>query len=578
MPGVEETRSAGFWRRAALVIVAVAVAFLPSLRGGFVLWDDDMNFVDNPSYRGLSPAHLRWMLTTFHGGQFQPLSWLSLGVDYTLWGMNPGGYHLTSLLIHAVNAVLVYVLVASLLREAGARDGRVSLAALVGALFWAIHPLRVESVAWATARRDVLSGLFYLLAVLAYLRAVGARRRAAPWSGWFAAALAAFTLSLLAKGWGVTLPLVLLVLDVYPLRRLDGWRSVPGLLAEKAAFGLIALADAAILARMLGQFTAARSLADHGVLARAAQAAYGLVFYVRKTVVPLGLSPLYQLEPHLDPWRPRYVACALAVAGVTAALVAGRRRRPWALAAWLTYVAAVLPVLGTFQIGPQIAADRYTYLASLPAAVLVAGAARRLPASVAGVASALVLATLGVLTVRQTRVWHDTRALWEHALQVDPNNDFAELNLGWESQSRNDLESAERHYTAALRINPQFTFAYNNRGNVRQARGDTDGALADFGGAIAANPAYASPYLNRGTLRLSLGDPKAALADFDRCVEIDPTDGRGYNNRALARRATGDITGAIADYQKALELFPPGTPGREMIENNLTDARAAFTP
>src|SRR6185369_14313609 len=149
--------------------------FLPSLGSDFVLWDDDMNFTDNPSYRGLSPSHLRWMFTTFHGGHYQPLSWVTLGLDYTLWGMNPLGYHLTNLLLHAANALLVYRLIAVLVPGVGAG------AAVVGALSFAIHPLRVESVAWATERRDVLSGLFFLLTVLAYVRFVRAKRDRQPW-------------------------------------------------------------------------------------------------------------------------------------------------------------------------------------------------------------------------------------------------------------------------------------------------------------------------------------------------------------------------------------------------------------
>src|SRR5512138_224970 len=183
-----------------------------------------MNFTDNPSYRGLSPSHLRWMFTTFHGGHWQPLSWMTLGLDYTLWGMNPLGYHLTNVLLHAVNALLVYRLIAVLVPGVGAR------AAAVGALLFAIHPLRVESVAWVTERRDVLSGLF-LLTVLAYVRYVRARDAGQPWGIPFGLSLACFALSLLAKAWGVTLPLVLLVLDVYPLRRFS-----PRALLEKVPY------------------------------------------------------------------------------------------------------------------------------------------------------------------------------------------------------------------------------------------------------------------------------------------------------------------------------------------------------
>ena len=230
-------------------------------------------------------------------------------------------------------------------------------------------------------------------------------------------------------------------------------------------------------------------------------------------------------------------------------------------------------MLGVMQTGPQIATDRYTYLACLPWAVLAAAALHRWPRFFPLAAAALVV--LGVLTWRQTTIWKDTPALWEHALRVDPENYFAHLNLGWERQVHGDLEGAYRRYDEALRINPKFTLALNNRGNVSQARGNYDAAIADFTAAIEANPQYASPYMNRGTLRLAQEDLDGALADLNEAVRLDPEDGRNYNNRALARQAKGDVTGALADYREALARFPPGTPGRPMIEQNLADLQAA---
>src|SRR5882724_6552752 len=203
---LDRRRTIADWMIPAGVALVAVACFLPTLRNDFVLWDDDLNFTDNPSYRGLSWRQLRWMFTTVHGGHYQPLSWVTLGLDYTLWGMNPAGYHLTSVLLHAANAVLFYHVVLALLRRAAVSGPALVLegAASVGALFFAIHPLRVESVAWASERRDVLSGFFYLIAVLAYLRMQnGARGR------WLAVSLGSFVLSLLSEAWGITLPVVL---------------------------------------------------------------------------------------------------------------------------------------------------------------------------------------------------------------------------------------------------------------------------------------------------------------------------------------------------------------------------------
>ena len=330
---------AGWMIPAGVALVAVA-CFLPTLRNDFVLWDDDLNFTDNPSYRGLSWRQLRWMFTTVHGGHYQPLSWVTLGLDYTLWGMNPAGYHLTSVLLHAANAVLFYHVVQALLRRAAVSGPALVLegAAAVGALFFAIHPLRVESVAWASERRDVLAALFYLATVLAYLRMAeeepsGRARR------WYLVSLACFVLSLLSKAWGITLPVVLLALDVFPLRR------APRLL-EKAPYAALALGAAALAFVAQQHQPAMRTLAQHGPLQRTAQAAYGLCFYLWKTVAPWHLSPAYLLEGRLDPTAPRYVLSLVAVAGITALLVFTRRRWPSGLVAWVCYAAIVSPVLG----------------------------------------------------------------------------------------------------------------------------------------------------------------------------------------------------------------------------------------
>src|SRR2546425_399213 len=216
------------WLAPVLVALVTFAAFLPALQNQFVSFDDDKNFLDNPHYRGLAWTHLRWMWTT-HLGHYIPLTWMTLGLDYLLWGMNPVGYHLTSLLLHAANAVVFFFVVCRILTLALPAPSERSHALTAGfaALVFAIHPLRVESVAWVTERRDVLSGLFYLSAILIYLRASGRGERG---RGWYWLSVAVFVLALLSKSMVVNLPVVLLILDVYPLRRLGGavgWWSEP---------------------------------------------------------------------------------------------------------------------------------------------------------------------------------------------------------------------------------------------------------------------------------------------------------------------------------------------------------------
>src|SRR5437879_1824730 len=294
------------WLAPLLIALVTFAAFLPALQNQFVDWDDQRNFLDNPHYRGLGWTQLYWMWTT-HLGHYIPLTWMTLGLDYLLWGMNPLGYHLTNLLLHAANAVVFFFVVRRILTLAllGASERGLALAVSAGfaALVFAIHPLRVESVAWATERRDVLSGLFYLLTILVYLRASerGERGR-----GWYWGAVALFACALLSKSMVVNLPVVLLILDVYPLRRLGGslgWWSEPArrVYGEKIPFVLLAAAASAIAVMAQSSVHAAASLAQLSVPGRLAVSAFGLGLYLWNTVAPVNLSPLYELRPPVNP-------------------------------------------------------------------------------------------------------------------------------------------------------------------------------------------------------------------------------------------------------------------------------------
>jgi len=577
---MRETPPTWLWRGLPLLVAGLTAAcFLPAIHGDFVLWDDDLNITGNRRYRGLSAAHLRWMFTTLHGGHYQPLSWVTLAVDHALWGMNPTGYHLTSLLLHTVTALVVYAVLLALLSPAPTRS--MHLAAALGALFFALHPLRVESVAWVTERRDVVSGLFFVLTLLAYLRmqrTEGTARR-----GWLVASLVAFALSLLSKAWGITLPVVLLALDFHPLRRLPGrsGRERMAVLLEKLPWAILAGAAAIVAFAAQHRIEAMRTLADHGPFERTLQAAYGICFYLWKTLVPTNLSPLYILPDDLSITMPRFAVPLVLVIVTTVAAVLSRRRHPWFLASWIAYVAILSPVLGFAQTGPQLVADRYTYLASLPLAALFAAAIARMLARapqraplVLAVAAAAV-AAYGVAGARQTRVWHDSMTLWNHAMRVDAEDFVAWTNRGWTRQLAGDLPGAIADYTEALRLRPSYPLALNDRGFARQTQGDVAGAIADYTLAVAADPRYAEAVYNRGTAHHGRGDLTAALADYTQAIALDPTDPRFPNNRGLVRQRLGDTAGAREDFRLALTVAAPDWDGRDVIEKNLAalDAR-----
>ena len=437
--------------------------------------------------------------------------------------------------------------------------------ATVAALLFAVHPLRVESVAWVTERRDVVSGVFSMLTLLAWLRAVEREPRARRWY-WVSVAL--FACALLSKALIVPLPVVLLVLDVYPLRRLggaQGWWS-PGarrVYAEKAPFAVLAAVAAVIAFVAIVRLGNMAPLERLGLPERLAVSVFGLAFYLWKTLLPVGLSPLYGFPARVDLAAPRYLLSFAVVGLVSLLAVVARHRAPWLAAAWIVYVVTLLPVVGILQNGPQIAADRYTYLACLPWALLIGGAvavalrraARKGREAALALAVATVLLVVGLegLTVNQIAAWRDSLTLWRHAVRVDPSNALAHNNLGaalleagrpdeaidafknavdWlplslrESranvffklgtllQQQGDLDGAELRYRETLALDPNHALAWNNLGVVLALRGKFDEALQAFRNSLAAIPDYAEACDNARRAAKILG---RGLQELDRC-------------------------------------------------------------
>src|SRR5215510_1460736 len=420
---------------AFLVGLVTFAVFVPALRNEFVNWDDLELLVDNPHYRGLGWEQVRWMFSTFRNGHYQPLSWMTFALDYLIWGMDPFGYHLTNLVLHAANAALFYLLALRLislasLRPLSANDLGLRIAAVFAALLFSIHPLRVESVAWATDRRDLLSGLFFLITILCYVQAMAYSKDPSGRARWRNFALVAYGLSLLSKASGVTLPVILLILDVYPLRRLSGgpgkwWgSSVRAVWWEKVPFFFLAAGAAVIAPLAQSEAGAVAALRVHGVVARLAQSVYGLTFYLWKTVLPWDLSPFYEVPRKLDPFAWPFLLSGAVVVALTIGLFVLRKRWPAGWASWVCYVVIVAPVLGFVQSGREMVADRYSYLSCLAWAILLGGGlyylwqrnvGQRLgnrKFSLLTAAAAMILMALGVLTWRQVEIWHDTDRLW----------------------------------------------------------------------------------------------------------------------------------------------------------------------
>ena len=535
-----------FWAVGALVALATLAVFLPAIRNGWVNWDDAHNFLDNPHFRGLGLANLRWILTgSVQDAHWVPLTWLTLSLDYVIWGMNPAGYHLTSLVIHALNALLCYVLAYRLLELGlglGARAGDLRLGAAMTALFFALHPLRVESVVWITERRDVVMGFFAFATMLAWLRACRSGGEGRPDRTWYWAAAACFALALSSKVMVIGLPAVLVVLDVYPLRRLDvRWHAqlVRRMAVEKAPFSLLSLAAVIVTLAIADQRAHTTPLSVLGLGGRLAVAGYGLVFYLWKTLVPWPLSPLYTLFHPVVPWSATYVIPGSIVLAITALTVAMRRRWPAGLAAWVSYVALLLPMLGLVHTGAQIAADRYSYAAAVPPAILLGAVvawARRaaregriappLGRAVAG-ATAVWLVALTVLTVPQIRIWRDSVTLWQHAAQAEPESDIPIFYLGWSLVDAGRLAEARAHFERSLARVPselpalraQFLF---HLGIVEQRGGRADAAEARFREAVRLDPQHPAAWIRLGTVLWMGGRREEAEQAWARAVSLAP--------------------------------------------------------
>src|SRR5438445_701869 len=554
----------GSWLVPVLIALVTLAAFLPTLQNQFVNWDDHENLLDNPHYRWLGRAHLRWMWTT-HMGHWIPLTWMTLGLDYLLWGMNPVGYHLTSLLLHVTNAVVFFFVVRWLLTRAlpsPSEHGYAVVVAAAGAApGFAIHPLRVESVAWVTERRDVLSGLFYLSAILVYLRACerGARGR-----GWYWLSVAVFVCALLSKSMVVNLPVVLLILDVYPLRRLGGfvgWWSEPArrIYVEKIPFVLLAAAASAIAVMAQLSKSAMIPMAHLSVLGRLAVSAYGLSFYLWKMVVPLNLSPLYMRPPTVDPEAPPFILSYGLVLAITAIVLALRRRMPGLPAAWAAYVVVLLPVLGIFQSGSQIAADRYTYLAGLGWAILAGAgllACRHATRFLIRGSAVGVLVGLGVLTWNQVHVWHDAEKLWTHALAIDPKSSVAHSNLGSALIAQGKPAEASEHFREALRINPTSADAHNNWGTLLARQGKLAAAIEHYQQVLQIKPDSADAHNNWGAALAQQGKLVEAIEHYQRALQMRSDYADAHTNLGNALAQQGKLSEAVEHYGQALKIKP----------------------
>ena len=538
-----------------LALVAIVwIVFGQTLRFDFVNFDDNENIFMNPDVmKGLDAHSFAYAFTHTQIGHWDPLTTLSHMLDSQLYGSGAGGRHLTNVLLHTVSSVLLFLLLRGM-------TGAAWRSAFVAAVF-AIHPLRAESVAWISERKDTLSGVFFILTMWAYWRYTIAKYPAL----WYAAALLLFALGLMAKSMLVTLPFVLILLDYWPLRRLELPAAGPAagqmqwipwrLVREKIPFLFLAILScgAALLADK-----SEVEIHSHAPLAlRAGNTVISYAIYLRQMFYPVGLIIPYQRPDHSQPaWEIALAVITLAV--ISTAVFAGWRKYPFLAIGWLWYLGMLVPVVGVVETGLQSHADRYTYLPQIGISIMIAWGACELAGKktlVLGALGAGMVALLMWCAVVQVSYWKDNFTLWPHTLLYDVKNDIAYANLGYAFAQASKWNESAAEFEKSLALKEIVENRYNY-GLVLAKMGNLRGAMIQYQMAIAGKPDYPEALNNLGHILQIEGDLRGAMGDYQRAVDLKPDYPEARNNLGNMWMFAGQIDKAIEQYTKAIDLKP----------------------
>lgn len=560
------------WIATTLVVLATFIIYLPALQNGFVNWDDHLYVTENQNIRSLDLRFLRWDITAVVASLWHPLTMFSLALDYAIWGLNPFGYHLTNILFHSFNTFLVFILIVRLIicktnPSSFTLHPSSLIAASVTTLLFGIHPLRVESVVWVSERKDVLCAFFFLLSILAYLSYARSPKRRL----FYAASLVSFSLALMSKPMAVTLPLVLLILDFYPLTRLTiGFR---GVLAEKLPFFVLSVLSSLVT---VWAHHSEKALVEEALGAVEPFLFMGLVavraciFYLTKMVLPFNLSPLYPRPDRVDPFSFEYIVSFILLLMITYIAFRSLKRNRLYPAVWFYYIVTLIPVIGIVPVGAHAAADRYTYLPSLGPFLLLGLGVGKLfercsKKQQAALAAALIFlfGTLGSKTQAQISVWKDSVTLWSRVIGFFPYSTKAYINRGGAYVGLGNDQEAIKDLDMAIRLDPGSLKAYRGRGNAYNRLGNYQQAVKDYSKAIELNPLEdgdnkeaIKAYINRGVTYIAMGKYLLAIKDSNEAIRLDPGYAEAYNLRGSSSVNTGDYRQAIKDLDTAIQLDP----------------------
>jgi protein O-mannosyl-transferase len=566
-------------RRIALVVSALLlvafqlIVYLPVVNNGFVHYDDNTYVYENKNVRTLNGETIAAMFTRPYFHSYTPVALLSHAIDYALWKNNPFGHHLVSLLLHSVNVVLIFFLTAAILARYRARtssglesgmfsnpDPGIIIGATAATLLFSLHPMRVESVAWISDRKDLLLCLFLISSVLAYLKYDGTRGKHAA-AKWLIVAIVFNLLALLSKTIATVTPLVLLSLDWLLLHRNAALKEWKGLLLEKTPFFVMSAVFAGLALWASPGSNVNRLVAQMTGTQRVLLPLYSLAFYPVKTILPFGLTPIYPLPP-VD-WMAAGAVLALALIGISLwALRKGHYIWTLVLAG---YAIPLLPTITGISAGIQPWADRYSYLPSI-ALFMLAGAmisfvwerSSKMQTRLGAVAAVAVLAVAyGFADRNQISIWRDSESLWQAALTGAPSNPDACDNLGIALAERGDFEGALSMYHTAIHLQPDFADPYYNAAVIFQGKGMRDSAFTYYSYAIAVDTQYVDAYINLANLLAGEDNRDAAISLYERALRLDGSNADAYYNLGCVVYLTGDRERALTCFQKAT-FFSPG--------------------
>jgi tetratricopeptide (TPR) repeat protein len=563
------------WGICISLAILVWALYAQTLRFDFVNFDDDLYVTDNPEViNGLTGQGITHIFTHSECKFYHPLAMLSLMLDRHLYGLNPAGFHFTNVLFHTASVILLFLVLRSM-------TGALWRSAFVAAVF-AIHPLRAESVAWVAERKDVLSVFFFMLTLGSYVRYTRA-----PSMGRYLALVIIYILGLLSKPSLMTLPFVLLLLDYWPLGRLQPAAppNIRRLILEKIP--LLVVAVAAAIVAVHAEAEVVRPVSQYPIPARICNAAVSYATYLWQSVYPTDLAAFY---PHPGNTLPAAaVALSFLVLVIISALAIWRwKQRPYLIVGWLWYLGMLVPMIGLVQVGAFAHADRFTYLPQIGlllgaawAVADVSSAWRARPVAL-GIAAADVIITLATFSFIQISYWRNSDSLWTHVLACTRNNAVAEAGYSDVLLKQGDNSGAMTHAQKALAIEPDFEVPRNNLGVVLFERGQVDDAIANYRLALAGHPDYEPALYNLGKALLQQGHWDEAIATLQKALLLKPTDAPAANNYGIALLQQGRVADAIARFQDALKYKPDYAPAWKNLglafqqQGQMDDAIATF--